>query len=509
MPILKPTQNWSIIPAVQPGQAAAQRVLLIGQKTSAGTASGLVQNIENDNSWYTKFGAKSQLAQMCNEFRKLNEVTTLDCLVLSDNPSGSAATSSFAVSGTATENGTLYFTVGSEKNYRYTVDVLSGDTADDIGIDLAGQITADTYAPFSAANVSGTVTNTAANKGTLANDWSIKVEGEVAGISVVLTAWTGGASDPTLTSILDPIANIRYQSIVWPNSHMNEGDLVDLLNARFNIDYKIMDGVGFVTKVGTATECVNYADQNSQSFVVFGNKSVNRTTLKGSAIVEIPHVITTQFVAFRALRYTPDTIITRYQNTTASSDQFGGQHQRSLPYFNSLMPLLPVAEEIDEFTLVEMNETLEGSGVSVISSNRSYNGVILGAVVTTYLTNNAGNSDTSYKFLNTIDTESYIREYFYESFRSQKGQNRLTAGSVADGFSVDNEGTLRAFCLGLFQDLGAIQICQAGKAAEKDYKQYLTVTLDLTSGKVTIAQSPLLVSQLRAVIGTIQVAFSR
>ena len=509
MPVLKPVQNWTIVPEVQPGRPALQKVLLIGQKLSGGSASdGLVENIGNDNSWDTLFGKTSQLAGLCREFRKINQVTQLDAICISDNGSGVQGTAVHTITGTATENGTLYFTVASEKNHRYIVDVLSGDTADDVGTALETAIAADTEAPFTSANSSGVVTHTAENAGTLCNDWSIKVEGSVAGIAVALTGWTGGATDPVLTTLLDPIANIRYQTIVWPNTNWAEGDLTDLLDARFNIEYKIMDGVAITTKVGTAAECVSYADQNSQSYVVFGNKSVSRTELKGAAIAERSDVISTHFAAIRTLRFTEDAILTRYQTTTSANDQFGGPHQRSLPYFNTLMPLLPIAEEKDEFTLIEMNETLEDSGVSVISSNRTYNGVILGGIVTTYLNNPAGNPDTSFKFLNTVDTESYIREYYYESFRSQKGQNRLTDGAVANGYSIDNEGTLRAFCLGLYQDCADIQLTRAGKVAEKDYLQNLVITLDLSTGKVTIAQAPLLVSQLRSVIGSIQINLS-
>ena len=101
MPILNPVQNWTIIPAVQAGQAAAQRVLLVGQSLESGSA-GLHQDIGNDNSWDTLFDANSQLASMCREFRRMNQFTTLDCLAVED-ASGTAGTAVHTIDGTATE----------------------------------------------------------------------------------------------------------------------------------------------------------------------------------------------------------------------------------------------------------------------------------------------------------------------------------------------------------------------------------------------------------------------
>lgn len=513
MPVLKPKQSWTITPASQRGTAQEQRVLLIGQMTDSGTATAdtLYQDISNDNSWDTLFGADSQLAGMCREFRNLNEITDLDVYPMADPGTESYGTCSIAFSGTATEAGTLYVSVGSAQNHKYTLTIASGDTASGIGAALVSDITEDTNAPFNAGNVDGTVTITCVHAGALSADWSIGDEGSVAGITMTLVGWgsSPGTGNPVTSNIATNIANVRYQTIVWPYSALDETDLVTLLDERFNVAYKIMDGVGVVTKVGTASACVSYADQNSQSWVVLANKSASRAALKGSAIVEMPAIISTEFAAERALRMTEDAVLANFQTTTASNDQYGGPHIRSLPYFNTRMPNLPVAAEVDEFTQTEMNVTLSDGGVSYLSSNRAYNAVILGEIVTTYLTDAAGNSNTSFKFLNTVDTSSYIREYFYESFRSEKGQNRLTDGEVAAGYAIDNEGTLRAYCLSLYKDLANEQLVHAGASAEDDYMEYLTVTLDLANGKVTINQSPLLVSQLRTVIGTIQVAFSR
>ena len=71
-----------------------QKVLFIGQKTTAGTAlSGeLITDIQNDNSWDTLFGENSMLAEMIRNAREQNIVTSFAAIGLDDNGTGVKAT---------------------------------------------------------------------------------------------------------------------------------------------------------------------------------------------------------------------------------------------------------------------------------------------------------------------------------------------------------------------------------------------------------------------------------
>ncbi|MCP4552342.1 MAG: hypothetical protein GY834_09940, partial [Bacteroidetes bacterium] len=134
-------------------------------------------------------------------------------------------------------------------------------------------------------------------------------------------------------------------------------------------------------------------------------------------------------------------------------------------------------------------------------------GCILGEFVTTYLTNTGGNPDTSYKFLNTVDTASVIREYFYENCRNRYAQTRLTDGDLIAGRDMANEGSIRAFFNSLYGALADDALVQAGTAARKDFNDNLSLTISVATGTVTFAMAPLLVSQSRAFIGTTQINF--
>lgn len=507
MPIKKPDVTISIIPAGSLAGVKDQRVLIVGQMLAAGTATAdaLIQDIGNDGSEDTLFGARSHMAGMVRAFKVENSKSQLDVIPLDDG-AGTAATAVLVVAGTATEDGTLFVSVGSEADYRVKIDVTIGDLHTEIATAIETAFTAFTKSPFQGVDVAGTITYTAENKGTLANDWGIKVEGVVAGITTTLTGWTGGATDPVLTSVLDVITNIRYQTVVWPSAYLLT-TIETELNARFNTTNSIMDGVAVQVKADTLSNLKSYtATLNSQSLVIPGIKTMDLGDRKGSATLEMLDIASAQICAIRALRLTTDAQITDYVTTVASKDQFGGIHVGSLPYFNTGMPSMPIANPADEFS-VEDRDELSDNALAAYGPNDAFNATIMGEFVTTYLTDTAGNPDTSYKFLNTVDTASIIREFFFANLKKRYAQTRLTNGDLVAGLDMANEPSIRAFMKQLYVSLSNEGLVQKGGAALADFDLNLSISLDLATGTVTFAMAPLLVSQLRVILGTIQINF--
>jgi phage tail sheath gpL-like len=508
MNISEPSVTLQIIPASQLAGVQEQKVLIVGQKLASGTAPAgdLIQDHPNDGSENTLFGQRSHLAGLVREFKKLNKRTRLDIIPLADDGAAVKATAVATVTGPATETGSIFLTVGSAKNYRLEIAIANGDTATDIGDTIVSAFTAALDAPFTAANAIGVVTFTAENGGTLANEWDIKIEGSVAGVGVALTGWTGGATDPSLTGVLDVIANIRYQTVLWPSVY-DITVIEDELNTRFNTTNAIMDGIACQTLRGTLASLKSaVATLNSQSLCVVGNKIVNTTLHKGSAIIEMPDVISAQVTAIRSLRLTQDAPLTQFLTTVARSDQFGGIQIASLPYFNTSLPNLPIANAVDFFIADELDE-LRDNGVTVVGPNRAFTGTIMGEFVTTYLKDTAGNPDTSYKFVNTVDTASVIREFYFENYKNNYAQTRLTDGDLIAGRDMANEASIRAFSNQLYDELANDALIQLGAAAKKDYNDNLVIVVDISTGTVTIDQAPLLVTQLRVILGTIQINF--
>ena len=505
-----PKTTFTIVAANTVVENAEQKVLLVGQMISGtATPGALVTNIQNESSENDLFGRQSQLAEMVRAFKRINPVSRLDAIPLADNGSGVAATAAVTFTGTATASGTLYVSVGSSVNHRYQLDVSSGNTAATLATNLTALITADLSALMSAAAVSGACNLTALNDGTIANSYTIKVEGLVEGISVAITAPSAGATDPSVTSVFDVIDGLRYQTIVMPVQY-GTSTLGTLLTSRFNVDNDVLDGIGVFTKIDTYANLVTLGGTlNNQSLIVLGNQTVSRTALKGGQIVEFDFCISAEFAAVRALRLTLDQNISQYVLGGESRDQFGGPALSTLPYFNTPFYNLPVIEQGDQFTSLEI-DALNAAGISVLLNNIANNQLIAGQIVTTYKTDAGGNPDLSYKYLNYVDTISNIREYMFNNAKSDFRQARLTQGDLVPNRRMFNQAGIEAVFDGYYLALSGpdFVLVQAGEGAMQYFKENRSASIDLSQGQVTMNMVVPIVTQLREILATLKISFS-
>lgn len=508
--IKQPSVTANIISAVTSVAPAAQKVLFVGQKIAGTAVSGaLVTNIQNDNSWDTLFGATSMLAKMIRDARALNGIVQFDAIGL-DDAAGVAASGSFAITGPATEDGVLSFIIGSKKNHKYDVTVTDGDTATEIGDALDVLVAADTKRNADSANTTGTVAVTALNDGTLGNFIGLKVEGIVAGVAVVITGMASGATDPTLTNVFDVIGENRYQTIIWPYSAALT-ELTTLLDARFNSTNDVLDGIGISTLVDSYANLLTALNaQNSQSLAMLVDETISRTDLKGPAQLEFNYSKSAQFGAIRSLRLEADADIADIViSRNGSLDSFGGPALASKPYFNTPFVNLPQIDVEDGFNNTEI-EGLHDAGGFVLGNNISGTSSIAGEVVTTYKTDSASNPDLSFKYMNYVDTISTIREYFYSNLRARFAQTRLTEGDLIRGRDMANAELIEAYCTQLHTELSesGFVLTQAGEDALQFFISNLIVTLDLSTGTATVTMKEPIVTQLRTILATIQIAFS-
>ncbi len=511
--VAQPRMTVSIVNASESVQNTDQKILFVGQKVAGGsaTAGALVENILNDNSEDTLFGLDAMLSAMIRAAKKENKLTIMDAISLDDDGSAVDATGTIVLAGgPATEAGTLEVIIGSEKNHLFSIAVADTDSITDIGDAIETAINADTKVPVTAVNVAGTITMTAVNGGTYGNDIGISISGTVAAITHSVTVMTGGATDPTLTSVFDVIGENRYQTIIWPYP-LDTSEVRTLLDARFNVTNRVQDGIAITTNQDSlANHNVLLAALNSQSLTYFVDKTESETSYKGSAQVEISAVKSAIFGAIRALRLTVDAPISQYViSTNGVLDSFGGPALASMPYFNTSLPNLPLIATGRGWTDTEIEQLFDNGG-SILGQNSAGNAAIVGEVVTTYKTDVAANPDISFKFMNYVDTASNAREYYFNNLRSRFAQSRLTAGNVQPGRSMANALTIRAYCEELYQDLSGVDfvLLQDGEDAIKFYKNNLTVTLDLADGKATITMIVPLVTQLREIVATFEIAFS-
>lgn len=513
--VYQPSVSIQLLSADQTVANAAQRVLLVGQKTSAGSAASgaWVRDIGNANEENGLFGRDSMLAEMVRTFKRYAPQVALDAIALADASSGGQAARvvGVTISGTATAQGTLVWRVGSDRR-KFTQNVPAGEAAATTLATAAVLMNLDPELPFDVTVVTTTLTFTAINVGTVANGLGIEVEGSVAGLTIgAVTQSTAGAVDPTLTTVLDAVGSTRYQGVVWPYPDATDA-VTAFLDARWNVVDQVLDGVAFSMKAdtyGNLTSLLGTADKNSNQLVILCDEMQSETYYKGPAVFEPPYVIATAAAAVRAVRLTPEAPISRFLTTTAPRDQYGGPHLASLPYFNTLLPDLSVPRAGRGFTRDEI-EALKALGGSIFGQNVAGSALILGEVVTTYLTNPSGSPDVTWHYLELVDTMSVVREYFQSNLRSRFAQSRLTEGAPVAGHDMANEDTIRGAMKSLYDDVSGpgFVLLQSGEEAIKYFDDNMDVDLTMSSGLATIACKALVVVQARTFAITFKVAFS-
>lgn len=510
--ISEPQVNITKIPATPTPSLEDQKVLFVGQKVAAGTAPAgvLVTEIANDNSEDTLFGARSMLAGMIRAFKKKNKITRVDAIPLDDSGTGVAATGTLAFSGTATAAGIITVNIASRINHTYKISVAVDDTATIIGDAIDTATAADTDAPFTTSNSTGTVTVTAANDGVEGNFIGLEVKNLPAGITCTVTGMASGANNPVLTNVFDVINGIRYQTIVIPATY-GYSELKTLLANRWNTDNNVLDGVGIVTKTDSVANLKsNEGSQNSRDLVAFGNKTVSDTYYKGSAIFELDYIQSAYFAAVRALRLTEGANISQYIVTTAGLlDVRGGAALASLPYANTPFSLLPIIDEGKGFTQTEVNE-LAAVGVSVMGNNIARTSIICGRVYTTYLTDSASNPDETWHFLPSRDTASAVGEYYFRAVKIDYNQSRLTEGDLLPGRSMVNREKVRAAMVRYYATLSGADyvLVEAGDDAIDYFKENMVVNIVKATGTINITTKTPIVVGARTFNITIQTVFT-
>jgi phage tail sheath gpL-like len=202
-----------------------QRSLIVGQILSSGTAVANAPVLAYSQTQVNLLaGVDSMLALMYAQYRLQDPYGECWILPLSDNGGGTAGTGNLSFTGPATAAGTIALYV---MGVSVPVAVASADTAATIATNVTAAINAAVGVCATAA-VDGThnyqVDVTANHKGLAAGDIDLRVNylgpqnGEVtpAGVGITITAVSGGATNPVLTTGLANLADTTFDFIAFP-----------------------------------------------------------------------------------------------------------------------------------------------------------------------------------------------------------------------------------------------------------------------------------------------------
>lgn len=516
-PTSNPRVNVSILPAAIVDAFEDRRDLIVGQKRDTGSATSGALNQDVHTLSRSEIEALFGIGELY--YRVLNWIdgnggfgataSPLDVIVVDDAASATAATAVVTVGGTATAAGNFTVSLVDEKLFTLNISVASGATATQVGDAIVTAVNALTRPVFSAANVSGVVTFTALDLGTLGNLYGIKIEGSVAGLSLTLTNdWASGTpatGTPTVTTIFDGVAGTRYTGISWPEDWGNQLSVVTgFLDSRFNASNAILDGVAFHGLSATFSNAQSTVSPlNSQSLVVGGNN----LSASQPAILHPPDWALANFMGIRARRLTPGAAVADQIVTTQGRlDAFGGPALASLPYFNTPLENVPVTPPANLFTATEQ-VSLEEDGFTTFGVNIAGNAMIMGPVVTTWTTDSAGNVNDSFRYLNFVDTASACREIMDRTLRATFAQSRLTQGDLIPGRAMANAASIKAEVLRIYRILADQALVQAGPEAEGAFSRDTVVSIDIDDRLATITGPLFIVTQLGTINYSLQLSF--
>ena len=239
-----------------------------------------------------------------------------------------------------------------------------------------------------------------------------------------------------------------------------------------------------------------------------GNNKIIENHQVGHSIMSYPSWDSAYFQGLRARRLTPGAPIADHIVAQGGPlDSFGGPHTASLPYFNSPMRDTIVTPPRFLFSGLEQDE-LEDAGFSTFGVNSALNTMITGPIVTTRVTDSAGNENASFHYLNFVDTTSACREIFYRTLKSTFAQSKLTDGNVITGYSIANAETIKAECLRIYMICANLTLTQAGAKAENFFANNTTVTISLAQRLATITSLLPIVTQLAEINYTMTLSFT-
>lgn len=450
-----------------------QRTLLIGQKLAAGDATADVPIlVSRTDEAKSRFGLGSMLARMHEIYRANDLIGEVWCLPLNDVGAGVSATGTISISGTATAPGTINLYIAGQ---RVQVPVASGDTATAIATAINTAINAATTLPVTSTVSTNTVTATARHKGTLGNQIRVQANyrgsagGEFtpAGITLTISAMSGGTTDPTLTNALAAMGDDEYDFIIMPYTDSTSLDaLRTVMNdstGRWAFNRQIYGHV-YAAKSDTFANLVTFGTaRNDQHATVAGYET---------SVPNPPWEYAAAYGARNAVFIAAD---------PARPTQTG-----------ELVGILPPTPG-NRFILTE-RASLLNSGVAT-----SYYGggaVRIERAITTYQKNTWNQNDPSYLDSETLHTLAYVIRRLRYNVTQKYSRHKLANDGTrfGAGQAIVTPSVVRGEILSEYAALEEMGIVENAKA----FAKYLIVERnDNDPNRLDVLYPPDLVNQLR------------
>lgn len=454
-----------------------QRILLVAPMLATGTATAnALLQVSSSTAGIAALGRGSIGAAMIAALFAVTDTIETWIVPVADAAGGAQATGSLVVSGTPTAAGTINLYVAGQ---RVQVAVSTSDTAATIAAAIAAAINANPDLPATAASASATVTVTSRHKGTLGNDIDLRLnyyplsEATPTGVTITITAMSGGTGDPSIATALSAIGATQYNTIIMAyndasNLALMEAELNNRWGPLFQNDGHCHIGLrGTVGTLNTAMSARNNSHITTWTCETGGEPGPvwEKAALAG----------------------------------TVAAYYLGIDPARPLQTL-ALPGRLPASAD-KRFTRAERNNVLSYGGATTIVDGGG--NVVIERAVTNYKTNASGLTDPSYRDAETMYTLSLMR-YQVRARISQKFPRFKLANDgtqFAPGQAIVTPKIVRAELIAL-----ALDWIDAGLIEDIDqFKADLVVARNGTDvNRVDVQLPPNLVNQFRVFAAQIQ-----
>ncbi len=194
-----------------------QRMLIIAPMSGAGVQAKVLElhDVFSDDEAAVLFGRGSLAHIMAVSALKANRYLQLQAIGLADAQAGKPATADIALTGPATQSGTLTVWVA---NTRIDAPVQAGDSAQTISRALLDAVSRQGALPVTAQMAIGDsgVTLTARHGGEWGNDIRLSGRTTAPGVTVTVSAMTGGENNAAVKDALTAVFAAGHQVIAVP-----------------------------------------------------------------------------------------------------------------------------------------------------------------------------------------------------------------------------------------------------------------------------------------------------
>jgi phage tail sheath gpL-like len=471
--LLVPGQYQEVDNSLAGTQEDIKKVLLIGYKTSAGSATvGVPVQVGTDTQAAQLCGSGSDAALMAAAFLAINQVEELWIVPIAEPTAGTKWSIPVTVTGPATAAGVIDIHINGKP---LSIAVASGDAAASIAAALVAAINADTSLSVEAAASEAVVTVSALVKGVLGNYNRISVSTSVAGVSVTAGNVNSGTGTVDITAALTALGEVRYHYLAMAfDDAANIGRLADELESR----YGAMRQIGGRAFIGLSGALGSTTTIGSLLYQAQGINSPHILLIPHSDNPGLPCVWAAAWCA-AACRILADDPAANTYDTQVSGI---------------------IADR--DFTTEERQRLLE-AGIATYRLDSA--GTVLIERLTSYTENSDGGRDTSYLDVQVVETVDAVRTYSNaeakKRFKTWKLAN--TEENFGSGAKVMSPGVFRSFLAELYSEvfIKERQWCQ-------DFEQYLqSVRVEIKSGSKTrleYSHEPILIGQFYIGAGLLQ-----